>query len=220
MSFVYPGAQSILDELNIDPAHGLTSQQVQESRRKSGSNEIDLPPSEPWWKNLLEKFKDNPIPILVGAAVIAIFTSLIQGHFPVDGIAILIAVVLATGVGFINEYKSNIEYEQLKLSRIDIPITVTRDGAEAKIRVKDIVVGDIVHLQTGTKIPADGLLLHGESMFVDQSRFNGEAVPAHKDANDQKVYGGTDVVAGTGTMIVTKVGNDSEWGRIPRDWAA
>ena len=187
---------------SVDPQQGLTTQQVQKNRKKFGSNEIDLPPPEPWWKNLLEKFTENPIPILVGAAVIAIFTSLIQGQFPIDGLAILIAVVLATGVGFINEYKSGIEYENLKLSRLDIPVTVTRDGVESKVSVKEIVVGDVVHLQTGTKIPADSLLLHGESMFVDQSRFNGESTPALKDANDPKLYGGTDVVAGTGTMVV------------------
>ena len=205
---------------SVDPQQGLTTQQVQKNRKKFGSNEIDLPPPEPWWKNLLEKFTENPIPILVGAAVIAIFTSLIQGQFPIDGLAILIAVVLATGVGFINEYKSGIEYENLKLSRLDIPVTVTRDGVESKVSVKEIVVGDVVHLQTGTKIPADSLLLHGESMFVDQSRFNGESTPALKDANDPKLYGGTDVVAGTGTMVVTQVGNDSEWGRIAKELAS
>lgn len=219
MLLVEPKTPPILQELGIDPQQGLTSQQVQNHRTRFGSNKIDLPHPEPWWKSLLEKFQENPIPILVGAAIIAMITALIQGRFPFDGIAILIAVILATGVGFINEYKSNIEYEQLKLSRIDIPVTVTRDGTEAKIKVKDIVVGDIVHLEPGTKIPADGLLLHSESMFVDQSRFNGEAAPALKDADDQQLYGGTDVVAGTGLMIVTKVGNESEWGRIARELA-
>jgi Ca2+-transporting ATPase len=216
MSIVYPETKIFLDQAGIDPFQGLSPVQVEESRRKFGSNEIELPPPEPWWKNLLEKFKENPIPILLAAAGISIVLSVIQGHFPVEGVAILIAVALAVGVGFINEYKSGIEYEKLKVSRIDIPITVTRSGKEVHVQVKDIVVGDIVHLQTGSKVPADSLVIHSESMYLDQSRFNGESVPASKSIDDVKLYGGTDVVAGTGLAVVQRVGNDSEWGRIAK----
>ena len=216
MTSVYPEAQAFLNKFNINLALGLSSQEVQENREKFGSNEIDLPKPEPWWKNLLEKFTENPIPILMVAALISIVLSIIQAHFPIEGIAILIAVAIATSVGFINEYKSGIEYEKLKLSHLDIPVTVTRDGVEQKIRVKEVVVGDIIHLQTGTKILGDSLLIHSESMYVDQSRFNGESIPAHKGEDDPKLYGGTDVVAGTGTAVVVKVGNESEWGRIAK----
>jgi len=220
MTTVYAKAQTFLNEHQVDPEQGLTHQQVESQRRQFGSNEVDLPLPEPWWKNLLEKFVENPIPILIGAAVISIALSIIQGHFPTEGIAILIAVALATGVGFINEYKSGLEYEKLKLSRLDIPVTVTRNGKEDKIRVSEIVVGDVVQLQTGTKIPADSLLIHGESMSVDQSRFNGESVPTGKNDNDAILYGGTDVVAGTGTAVITLVGNDSEWGKIAKALAS
>lgn len=216
---VYPNAQQFLDQHQIDPTRGLTNEQVESQRQQFGANEVELPPPEPWWKSLLEKFQENPIPILIAAAVISITLSIFQGHAPVEGIAILIAVAIATGVGFINEYRSNLEYEKLKLSRLDIPVTVTRNGREDKINVTDIVVGDVVQLQTGTKIPADSLLIHGESMSVDQSRFNGESIPAHKDPDDDILYGGTDVVAGTGLAVVTKVGNDSEWGKIARQLA-
>jgi Ca2+-transporting ATPase len=216
MTSIYPEAQAFLNKLNLNPALGLSSPEVQENREKFGSNEIDLPKPEPWWQNLLQKFTENPIPILMGAAVISIVLSIIQAHFPIEGLAILMAVAIATSVGFINEYKSGIEYEKLKLTHLDIPVTVTRDGVEQKIRVKDVVVGDIIHLQTGTKILGDSLLIHSESMYVDQSRFNGESVPAHKGQDDPKLYGGTDVVAGTGTAVVVKVGNESEWGRIAK----
>lgn len=220
MSKITPKAQAFLDDHTIDPIQGLTDSQVTAQRQKFGSNEVDLPNPDPWWVSLLEKFKENPIPILIAAAVISITLSVVQGHAPVEGIAILIAVALATGVGFINEYKSGVEYERLKLSRLDIPVTVRRNGKEEKISVNDIVVGDIVNLQTGSKIPADSLLLHGEGMAVDQSRFNGESVPAQKNEDDVILYGGTDVVNGTGEAIITKVGNESEWGKIAKALAS
>ena len=215
-------ATRFLNQLKIDAIEGLTPQQVESHRRQFGSNQVDLPAPEPWWKNLLAKFKENPIPILIGAAVVSIVLASVQGHFPLDGIAILIAVGLATGVGFINEYKSGIEYEKLKLSRLNVPVTVTRHGREEKISVHDVVVGDVVHLETGSKIPADCLLLRGESMEVDESRMTGESVPAPKDVNEGSIslYGGTDVARGTGTAVVTRVGNDSKWGEIARQLVA
>ncbi len=293
MSSVYPEAQSVLQKYDIALSHGLDSKTVQEHREKFGSNAIDLPDPEPWWKTLFDKFTDNPIPILIAAADIAMSLPLLQSdlsvgggillgatllvtfgpymanqiidrvekdedrqedlkgmllngqvivltliaivlavtsgiaeatltefEFPLDGVAILVAVGLATGVGYINEYKSQIEYEKLKLNRLDIPVTVTRNGQEAKVSVQDVVVGDIIHLETGRKLPADCVLLHSESMYVDQSRMTGEAVPVYKNANDVELYGGTDVVAGTGAGIVVKVGNNSEWGKIARQLAS
>jgi P-type Ca2+ transporter type 2C len=215
-------AARFLEQLKIDPIEGLTAQQVEAHRRRFGSNQVDLPVPEPWWKSLLAKFKENPIPILIGAAVVSIVLAFAQGHFPLDGIAILIAVGLATGVGFINEHKSGIEYEKLKLSRLNVPVTVTRNGREEKISVHEVVVGDIVHLETGSKIPADCLLLRGESMEVDESRMTGESVPTPKGVDEASVrlYGGTDVARGTATTVVTRVGNDSKWGEIARQLAA
>ena len=212
--------QARLAELGVNPATGLSSDQVTEHRRRYGSNVIDLPEPEPWWKNLLEKFTENPIPILTGAALLSIFLAIFFKHeLPIDGLAILVAVILAVGVGFINEHKSGVEYEKLKLSRLDVPVTVSRDGHEQKVSVNDVVVGDIVHLQTGSKIPADCLLVHGDSMEVDQARMTGESVPSAKGADDVNLYGGTDVVRGTGMALVIKVGNQSQWGEIARQLA-
>jgi magnesium-transporting ATPase (P-type) len=195
MTLIPLEVQARLNELGVNPATGLTSAQVAAHRQQYGSNVIDLPEPEPWWKNLLEKFTENPIPILTGAALLSIFLAVFFKHeLPIDGLAILAAVILAVGVGFINEFKSGVEYERLKLSRLDVPVTVSRDGKEQKISVNAVVVGDIVHLQTGSKIPADCLLVHGESMEVDQARMTGESVPSVKGAEDVKLYGGTDVV--------------------------
>lgn len=219
-STMRPEVQAFVDQMGVNPIHGMTPAQMEESRRHFGSNVVDLPPPEPWWKNLLDKFKENPIPILIAAALVSISLALLQGHFPIEGIAILIAVALATGVGFINEYKSGIEYEKLKLSRLDVPVTVTRNGREEKIQVHEIVVGDIVHLHTGSKIPADCLLIRGESMEVNEARMTGEAHPVSKGEPGIResfdLSGGTDVVYGTGTAIVVRVGNHSKWGEIAR----
>ncbi len=220
MSKIYTEAQSFLEKHKIDPMRGLTAAQVEAQRKEFGSNEVDLPAPEAWWKTLLEKFTENPIPILLAAAVVSIALSVVQGHFPIEGIGILIAVSLATGVGFINEYKSGVEYEKLKLARLDIPMLVTRDGKESRIPVTDIVVGDLIQLQTGSKIPADGILVYSESITIDESRWNGESIPSQKGADATTIYGGTDVVAGTGTAVVTKVGNDSEWGKIAKQLAS
>jgi Ca2+-transporting ATPase len=210
-----------LKELGVNPSAGLTSSQVEEHRGKYGSNVVDLPEPEPWWKNLLEKFTENPIPILIAAAVLSIALAVFFKHeFPVEGLAILAAVALAVGVGFVNEYKSGVEFEKLKMSRLELPVTVTRGGKELVASINDIVVGDVVQLQTGNKIPADCFLLDGDSMTVDQSRMTGESAPKSKGDDDFLLYGGTDVVYGTGSALVTNVGNNSKWGEIARQLAS
>lgn len=210
-----------LKELDVNPATGLSTAQVGEHRLKYGANVVDLPEPEPWWKNLLEKFSENPIPILILASVISIVLAIVFKHeFPVEGLAILMAVALAVGVGFINEYKSGVEFEKLKLSRLDLQVTVSRNGKEQVISISEIVVGDIIHLQAGNKIPADCFLLDGDSLMVDQSRMTGESLPKSKGADDFVLYGGTDVVYSTGTALVVSVGNNSKWGEIARQLAS
>lgn len=221
MKIVTKELDAKLKEYGVNPSVGLTSAQVMEHRQKYGSNVVDLPEPEPWWKNLLEKFTENPIPILVGAAILSIALAVFFKHeFPVEGVAILAAVALAVGVGFINEYKSGVEFEKLKMSRLDLQITVIRDGKAQIVSVKDIVVGDVIQLQTGNKIPADCFLLDGDSMTVDQSRMTGESAPKPKGVDDFLLYGGTDVVYGTGSALVTSVGNNSKWGEIARQLAS
>ncbi len=133
---------------------GLTMAEVEESRRVHGANVLTPPPREPWWRLYLEKFEDPIIRVLLVAAVIAIGAGIVEGNYS-EGIGIIIAVFLATTLGFINEYKAGQEFDLLNQVSDDEPIKVIRDNHYASVPKRDLVVGDILALEQGEEIPAD-----------------------------------------------------------------
>src|SRR5205823_1223937 len=101
-------------------------------------------------------------------------------HVSIDGLAVLVAVVLATGVAFLSEFKSNREFELLNAHKTSLPVKVRRGGAFQTIPPDDVVVGDIVLLEPGDEVPADGRLIKASDLYVDQSLMTGEPEPVHK----------------------------------------
>jgi Ca2+-transporting ATPase len=217
---------------------GLTTEQANASREQHGRNVLTPPAREPWWKELLKKFDDPTIKILIVAAVLSLLVTVIEkwglhnedASF-IDSIGIFLAVALATLVGFFSERKSAKEFEALNKIKEDVPIKVVRDGQLDKISIHDIVVGDVVRLDSGDKLPADGVLLETTNLYVDQATFTGESVPVRKaptsDAwnlealaasaklgNDDFVARGTTVADGRGWYLVTSVGDATEMGKI------
>jgi Ca2+-transporting ATPase len=168
--------------------------------------------------------------LLFGAALLLFLLGpLTGGAIAVDGLAVLVAVILATGVAFLSEYRSDREFEILNAHKEMVRAKVMRDGAFQTVHLDEVVVGDRVMLEAGDEVPADGRLVRAASFQVDQSLMTGEAEPISKEAflpedasggpeQSGCLYRGTHIVAGVGEMIVTEVGDRTELGQIARQF--
>ncbi len=208
---------------------GLRSSDVETQRQKYGRNLLTPPEREPWWKLFLEKFDDPVIRILIIAAVVSIGVGIFQGHYA-EGLGIILAVLLATTLAFLNEYKANREFDVLNKVNDDIPVKVIRDGHYVTVPCQDLVVDDIVLLELGEETPADGRVLEGVSLQVDESRLTGESVPVNKSPHDvalapsgaehayppDQILRGTMVVDGHGLIQITAVGDRTQIGQTAR----
>ncbi|MBF0542859.1 MAG: cation-translocating P-type ATPase [Candidatus Riflebacteria bacterium] len=208
---------------------GLSPEKVEENRKKFGSNKILPPEPEPWWKLYLEKFDDPIIKILMVAAFLAVLTGLVEGT-PYEGIAIILTIFLATFFSFLNEWKARLEFNLLIQIKEDTPVKTIREENVISIPRSGLVVEDIVILETGDEIPADGVLFEALSLSVDESKLTGESFPVAKIAKVKKeldlsqseilsetmVFRGTMVTEGFGIMKISAVGNETESGKVAK----
>ena len=203
--------------------NGLSDKQVQESREKYGWNLLTPPKRPSMWKLYLEKFNDPVIRILLVAAFFSFIISMIEGEYA-ETIGIFFAIFLATGIGFYFEYDANKKFDLLNAVGEETPVTVRRNGKIQEIPRKEVVVGDIVILNTGEEIPADGTLLEAISLQVNESTLTGELM-VNKTTDEasfdeeatypsNEVMRGTTVTDGHGTMQVNKVGDATEIGKV------
>lgn len=205
---------------------GLSSAEVEASRKKYGSNQLTPPSRDPWWVQLLEKFTDPLIVILMVAAVISFIPVIfVPGHSWIESAGIVGAVLLATTVGFINEYRANKEFDILNQVNDITPVRVLRDGKHRMVSKNELVVGDIVTLGAGEEVPADGVVLESVSLKINQSSLTGESEPVlkHPGADEESLPGAypanivlrsTLVAEGNGVICITKVGDATEIGRV------
>lgn len=208
---------------------GLTDAQVLESRKKHGANILTPPEKEPLWKLFLEKFEDPIIRILLIAAFLSLAIAIFEhvstgvGHYA-ETIGIFCAILLATGVAFWFEMDANKKFDILNQVNDDTLVKVIRNGNVVEVPKQDIVVGDIVILETGEEVPADGELIEAISLQIDESTLTGEPI-IDKTTNPENfdkeatypsnwVMRGTKVMDGHGTYEVTKVGDATEYGKV------
>lgn len=206
---------------------GLTAEQVEESRNKHGSNSLTQIPAEPLWKKILEGFKDPMIMILLVALAVQVVLFFLGQAEWFEPAGILIAIMIANGVASVSESKQEGKASALKAEEeAKEAAKVIRDGKLEEIHVSEIVVGDIVYLQAGDKIPADGIVIEGE-LKVDQAALNGETEEADKipcvdgasyDVKDllnrYYAYRGTVVCGGEGYMEIKVVGDNTLFGEL------
>ena len=210
---------------------GLTDAQVVESRQKYGENTFTAVEGEPLWKQFLEKFTDPIIIILLVALVFSFGVSFYEYtvhdtgiHAFLEPVGILFAILLATGVAFYFEQKANKQFEILNQVNDDIYYKVIRNERITQVLKKDIVVGDIVIIETGEEVPADGELLEAVSLHLNESTLTGEPL-VHKsilpeDFEAEATYPtnyvcrGTSVADGHGIFEVKKVGDATEYGKV------
>ena len=203
-----------LDELKpITGTSGLTTEQVADFCKKYGANVMTPPVRDPLWKQYAEKFDDPIIRILILAVAISTVVSIVKGSGLLDTIGIIIAILLSTAIAFFNEYRSSKEFDVLNAHRDDVAITVIRDGHPASVPSRDIVVGDLILLEAGDALPADGWVIAADAFFSDESAFTGETEPVGKVTGD-RVLKGAFITAGKGRIIAAAVGDSAEMGVI------
>ena len=207
---------------------GLTTKQAEESRQLYGDNSLSQQKGESFWKKLWSNFGDPMIRILcVALAINVVFAITGQAEW-YESAGIALAVILATLVSTFSEYRNENAFQKLQEEASRIRCKVYRDGEIREISIDDIVKGDCVLLQSGDKVPADGVLIDGE-LQVDQSVLNGESKEAKKTAgtpedwnegealdflHPHKVFRGAIVCSGSAVLQVQVVGGESVYGKI------
>ena len=210
---------------------GLKDEEISESRSLHGSNVLTPPAKTPIYRELLNKFTDPLIVILivamflsVGVATYEIYHKTATTAAYLEPVGIFISIILAVGVGFCFEMNAKRKFEILNKTNDEQGVKVIRNAKATEVSRQEIVVGDVVILDTGDEIPADGELLEAISLNVNESSLTGEPM-AHKSlipsANDREatypsnmVYRGSTVIEGHGLMRVTKVGDATEYGKV------
>jgi len=215
---------------------GLSDEQVIASRQQYGTNVLTPPVREPLWKQFLEKFNDPLIKILLVALVLSVGLSCYEFFGLHSGISVLfepigifIAIALATLVGFLVEVNANKKFRLLNQTDDHVMVKVKRGGHVTQVPRCDIVVGDIVILEAGEKVPADGTVIDSFSLTVDESSFTGE--PSAWKTHDIEVAAkekestypanvllrASTIIGGSATMLVERVGDSTEYGKVYRD---
>ena len=211
---------------NIIPREGLSDKEVEESRLKHGDNTLTPPHKTSMWQLYLEKYKDPIIQILLVAATISLILAFVEGEF-METIGIFIAIFLATTIGFYFEMDAAKKFNMLTSLSEDQDVKVRRGGRVMNIPRRNVVVGDVVLIETGDEVPADGTLLISSDLQIDESSLTGEQLTT-KHANDNErgkgdeaypknmVLRSTMVMNGMGEYVVTAVGDSTEIGHVAR----
>ena len=211
---------------------GLTKQEVEESRRLHGENILTPPEKASLWSQFLEKFNDPIIKILLVAWLLSMIIAGVHCWGPeakgftafLEPIGIFFAIMLASCVGFFFEMKANKAFDVLNTVNDDTLVKVIREGNICQVTKKEVVVGDIVVLETGEEVPADGYLLEAISLQINESTLTGEPIIS-KTTNEaefdheatypsNRVMRGTTVVDGHGVMKVELVGDATGYGKV------
>lgn len=215
-----PGAEAAR-LLGVDPATGLSSVEVSRRRRRDGPNRLAEPAPEPRWRAFLRQFADLMIVILLVAAVVSL---VVTGEWETP-IVIAAVVLLNATIGFVQEARAEASLQALQKMLVTTA-PVRRDGALLTVDAVDLVVGDVVVLGAGARVPADGRLLVATALEVQESALTGEAQPAAKSALTEVAPGAalgdratavfmtTTVTRGHAEYVVTATGMHTETGRI------
>lgn len=208
------------------PREGLSEREVTESRQKYGDNTLTPPRKTSMWQLYLEKYKDPIIQILLVAATISLVLAIVKGEY-METIGIFIAIFLATTIGFYFERDAARKFRILTSFNEDQPVKVRRDGHVMNIPRGQVVVGDVVLVETGDEVPADGRLVISSNLQIDESSLTGEQLTSkHADADDNDsgdeafpknmLLRSTMVMNGMAEYVVTAVGDNTEIGHVAR----
>ncbi|KAG0463170.1 hypothetical protein HPP92_021646 [Vanilla planifolia] len=215
----YGGVKGLSNLLKTNLDKGITGDDTELLRRRNayGANTYPRKKGRSFLVFLWEACQDLTLVILIIAAVISLVLGIKtegvkEGWY--DGGSIAFAVILVIVVTAISDYKQSLQFQNLNEEKRNIHLEVVRGGRRVEISIFDIVVGDIVPLKIGDQVPADGILISGHSLAVDESSMTGESKIVHKDQKTPFLMSGCKVADGYGTMLVTAVGINTEWGLL------
>jgi len=193
---------------------GLSSGDAEQRLQELGPNALGPPKRAPWWKRLFNQFKSALIYLLLFALIVDLITWVRGGatRLPIEALAVAAILLLNAGLGLLQEYRSERALEEL--ARLSAPKAwVLRDGVLSHLDVSVLVIGDVVRLEAGDRVPADGLAQNATFMRVDESLLTGESVPLDKAAGDE-LFSGTLLLQGSSELLVTRTGPASAMGRL------
>ena len=221
---VHKKEKNIYSEMDIDKNKriGLTDEQVKQSREQHGKNVLTPPQRTSLWKLYLDKYRDPIIQILLVAAFVSLILAFIEKNF-METIGIFVAVFLATTVGFYFERDAAKKFNLLTALSEEQPVKVRRNGKVMEIPRHDVVVGDVVLVEVGDEVPADGELIVCNDLQINESALTGEPIA------EKSLEGGGDgayprnvilrstmVMNGRGEFVVTAVGDATEIGKVAK----
>ncbi|EOY26435.1 Autoinhibited Ca(2+)-ATPase 9 isoform 4 [Theobroma cacao] len=215
----YDGVKGLSGLLRTNLELGINEDEADLLKRRNafGSNTYPRKKGRSFWRFLWEAWQDLTLIILIIAAAVSLglgikTEGLEEGWY--DGGSIFFAVFLVIVVTATSDYRQSLQFQNLSEEKRNIQIEVMRGGRTVKISIYDVVVGDVVPLKIGDQVPADGILITGHSLAIDESSMTGESKIVHKDQKEPFLMSGCKVADGVGTMLVTGVGINTEWGLL------
>jgi calcium-translocating P-type ATPase len=221
----YGGYKGLATRLRCDLKSGLSAEEQTEGfatrRRLLGNNRVEAKAARSFFSFWFEALRDKTLIVLICASIVSIVLGVAlpppgedTNHGWVEGTAILLAVLLVSGVTAVNDFSKDKKFRKLSAIAEDHQVNVFRDGKELRISTFDVVCGDLVRIETGDLIPADMFLIYGEDLTIDESAMTGESEVASKDPEDPFLLATCMVMSGVGLGVVIAVGPYSQWGRI------
>ncbi|CAL0332120.1 unnamed protein product [Lupinus luteus] len=211
--------KGLSDLLKSTPDKGISGDDADLIERKNefGTNTYPRKKGRSFWRFLWESWQDLTLIILIIAAAVSLVLGiktegLEEGWY--DGGSIAFAVLLVIVVTAVSDYRQSLQFQNLNAEKQNIQLEAIRGGRTIKISIFDIVVGEVVPLKIGDQVPADGVLITGHSLAIDESSMTGESKIVHKDHKAPFLMSGCKVADGVGSMLVTGVGINTEWGLL------
>ncbi|XP_057547750.1 putative calcium-transporting ATPase 11, plasma membrane-type isoform X1 [Amaranthus tricolor] len=211
------GVKGIAEKLSTKLKYGITSSDLCLRQKHYGLNRYTEKPPRGFWTFVWDALQDLTLIILMVCAVVSVGVGIATEGLPkgmYDGVGILLSIFLVVIVTAVSDYKQSLQFIALDKEKKKKFVQVTRDGHRQKVFIYDLVVGDIVNLSTGDVVPADGIFVSGYNLLIDESSLTGESEPLHVNHERPFLLGGTKVLDGSATMLVTAVGMKTEWGKL------
>ncbi|KAI4344481.1 hypothetical protein L6164_011702 [Bauhinia variegata] len=215
----YGGVKGLSDLLKTNLEKGIYGDDADLVKRRNAfsSNTYPRKKGRSFLMFMWDACKDLTLIILMVAAVASLALGIKsegikEGWY--DGGSIAFAVILVIVVTAVSDYKQSLQFQNLNEEKRNIHLEVVRGGRRLEISIYDIVVGDVIPLNIGNQVPADGIVINGHSLAIDESSMTGESKTVHKDSKDPFLMSGCKVADGSGTMLVTGVGIHTEWGLL------
>ncbi|CAN1355366.1 Calcium-transporting ATPase 10, plasma membrane-type [Linum perenne] len=213
------GVKGLTEALKTNPEKGIVGDDTDLMKRKNafGSNTYPQRKGRSFWMFLWDAWQDLTLIILMVAAAASLALGIKtegikKGWY--DGASIAFAVILVIVVTAISDYRQSLQFQNLNEEKRNIHLEVIRGGRRVDVSIYDIVVGDVIPLNIGDQVPADGVLITGHSLAIDESSMTGESKIVQKSTSEPFLMSGCKVADGSGAMLVTGVGINTEWGLL------